>query len=442
MDILVENGHVYADGNTVKADVGVRDGRIAEVGDVDDADRVIDASGSLVLPGMVNAHTHASMTLLRGYADDLPLQTWLEDHIWRVEGHLTPDDIRVGAELAVVEMIRSGTTAFADMYFEMEEVAEAVDEAGLRAKLGYGIITVGKDEEEVRDELREGIDFAREYDGKADGRLRTMVTPHAPYTCDDDTLRKAAEEARDADVTLHTHLSETAQEVDDCVENEGKRPPEYLNSLGVFDGGDDDGDEEDADAYVAHAVHLNDSDIELLARRGVGVAHCPSANMKLASGTAPVTALLDAGVTVGIGTDGPASNNTLDMFKEARHAALVAKTRENDASVVSAHEALEAATRGGAELLGTGAGVIAEGRPADLAVVDLDAPHLTPKHDLVSHAVYAANGADVKTTIVDGEVLMEEGVVETIDEDAVIAEAEETARGLVERAEADEVVKE
>ncbi len=440
MDLLVKDGHVYEDGNVVRADVGVRDGRIAEVaeaGDIGDADRVVDASGSLVLPGMVNAHTHASMTLLRGYADDLPLQTWLEDHIWRVEAHLTPEDIRVGAELAVVEMIKSGTTAFADMYFEMDKVADVVDEAGLRARLGYGIITVGKDDEEARDELREGVEFARDYDGTADGRVRTMVTPHAPYTCDDETLRESAEEARDMDVPLHIHLSETAQEVDDCVENEGVRPPEYLDSLGVFDG-----DEEDSgtEAYVAHGVHLNTDDIELLASKDVGVAHCPSANMKLASGVAPVTALLDAGVTVGIGTDGPASNNTLDMFKEARHAALVAKTRENDASVVSAREALDAATRGGAELLGLDAGVIEEGRPADLVVVDLDAPHLTPKHDLVSHAVYAANGADVKTTVVDGEVLMDDGVVETMDEERVVAEAEETARELVERAEADEVI--
>ena len=442
MDLLIENGDVYADGTVENVDVGVRDGSIAEVGDVEDADRVVDASDSLVLPGMVNAHTHASMTLLRGYADDMPLQTWLEDHIWRVEAHLTPEDIRVGAELAAVEMIRSGTTAFADMYFEMDEVVAAVEEAGLRAKLGYGIITVGKDEDEVREEIREGIEFAREHDGAADGRVRTMLTPHAPYTCDEETLRETANEAHDAGVALHTHLSETAEEVDEMVENEGVRPPEYLDSLGVFGGDGDDNADDKTDAYVAHGVHLNDADIDLLAQRNVGVAHCPSANMKLASGTAPVAALLDAGVTVGIGTDGPASNNTLDMFKETRHAALVAKTREGDASVVSAREALEAATRGGAEILGTEAGVIEEGRPADLVVVDLDAPHLTPKHDLVSHAVYAANGADVTTTVVDGEVLMENGVVERVDEEAIVSEAEETAQELVERAEADEVIEE
>ncbi|MFW5984561.1 MAG: amidohydrolase [Halobacteria archaeon] len=428
MELLVEDGHVYADGTVVRADIGVRDGRIAEVGDIEDADRVLDASDCLVLPGMVNAHTHASMSLLRGYADDLPLQTWLEDHIWPIEAHLTAEDIRTGAELAAVEMIRGGTTAFADMYFEMGEVADAVEDSGLRAALGYGIITVGKDGEEAREELREGVDFVRRYEGSADGRVSTMLCPHAPYTCDEETLREAARSAREEGVVLHTHLSETAGEVEDSVEAHGERPPAYLDSLGFFDG----------DAYVAHGVHLNEDDIEMFARRGVGVAHCPSANMKLASGTAPVADMLQAGVTVGVGTDGPASNNTLDMFKETRRAALVAKNREGDASAVPAQAALDAATRGGAELLGTDAGVIKEGRPADLAVVSLDAAHLTPRHDLVSHAVYAANARDVVHTVVDGEVLMEDRRIETLDEDAVVAEAEERARELVERAEAEE----
>jgi len=427
MDLLVENGAVYAGGEVIDADVGVRDGRIAEVGDVGGADRVLDASGCLVLPGLVNAHTHASMTLLRGYADDLPLQTWLEDHIWPVEAHLTADDVRLGAELAAVEMVRSGTTAFADMYFRMDEVADVVDRSGLRASLGYGMITVDENDEGAREEVDRAVGFVREHDGAGDGRVQTMLCPHAPYTCDDETLSEAAEAARDEGVVLHTHLSETAGEVEDCLGAHDRRPPEYLDSLGVFEG----------DAYVAHGVHLDEDDVELLAHRGVGVAHCPSANMKLASGTAPVAGLLGAGVTVGIGTDGPASNNTLDMLKETRHAALVAKNREGDASAVPARAALEAATRGGARLLDTGAGVIEEGRPADLAVVDLEAPHLAPRHDLVSHAVYAARGSDVVHTVVDGNVLMEDGVVETLDADRIVAEAEEAARELVERAESE-----
>jgi len=427
MELAVTGGYVYSGGEAVEADVGVVDGRIQEVGDVEDADRILDASGSLILPGLVNAHTHTSMTLFRGYADDLPLQKWLEDHIWPAEAHLTPEDIRAGSRLAAVEMIRGGTTAFGDMYFEMGEVADVVEEAGLRARLGHGIITVGKDEEGIREEVDEGVSLVKEHDGKAEGRVGAMLCPHAPYTVDNETFRELAEEARDADVPLHTHMSETAENVEQSLEENSARPPEYLDSLGVFDG----------DAYVAHGVHLDDSDIDLLSSKDVGVAHCPSANMKLASGTAPVTDLLDAGVCVGIGTDGPASNNTLDMFKETRHAALVAKNRETDASTVPAETALNMATRGGADLLGTGAGVVEEGSPADLAVVDLDAPHLAPPHDLVSHAVYAANAADVTATVADGEVLMEDGVVETMDEEAVLAEAEEAAFELVERAEAE-----
>jgi len=276
-----------------------------------------------------------------------------------------------------------------------------VEASGLRSKLGHGIITVGKDRKGIRDEVKEGVSFAKEYNGTTDGRVQGMVCPHAPYTVGDGTFRELGEKAREAGVSVHTHMSEATENVEDSLEENGARPPEYLDSLGVFDG----------DVYVAHGVHLSDDDIGLLASKGVGVAHCPSANMKLASGGAPVVDILDAGVCVGVGTDGPGSNNTLDMFKETRHAALMAKNREGDASAVPAKTALWMATRGGAELLGTGTGIIKERRPADLAVIDLDAPHLAPPHDLVSHAVYAANAGDVTATVVGGEVLMEDGVV-------------------------------
>ncbi len=424
MDLCVRNGTVLTPEGLREADVGVRDGTIAAVGDVGEADRELDATDSLVLPGLVNTHTHAAMTLLRGYADDLPLGEWLSEYIWPVEAHLEPEDVEAGARLAALEMIRTGTTAFADMYFEMDRVAEAVADSGLRARLGYGIITEGKDDAAAREEVETGIRFAREYDGAADGRVRTMLTPHAPYTCGDWVFEEVAAAADDIGVPVHVHLAETSDNVEESLESTGERPAVHLDGLDFWD----------RPAYVAHGVHLDADDRALLAERGVGVAHCPSANMKLASGAAPVEGLRDAGATVALGTDGPSSNNELDMFSEMRHAALLAKLREDDAAALPAETVVEMATRAGAELLGLDAGAIEAGRAADLAVLDLDRPNLTPRHDLVSHAVYAASGKDVTATVVDGEVLMEGGEVLTLDEEAVIAEADERAMDLVERA--------
>lgn len=425
MDLCVRGGHVLVDGAVREADVGVVDGDVETIGDVGSADRDVDASGCLVLPGLVNAHTHASMTLLRGYADDLPLAEWLQEHIWPAEAHVEPEDVAAGARLAALEMIRSGTTAFADMYFGMDEVARVVEETGLRAVLGYGMVTAGKDDEGARAELDRGVEFVRAFDGAADGRIRGMMTPHAPYSCDDWVLAEAAEHARDLGCPLHLHLNETADEVVELVEAEGRRPAHHLDDLGCWEGR----------AYVAHGVHVDRSERALLADRGVGVAHCPTANMKLASGAAPVAALVDGGVPVCLGTDGPASNNTLDMFSAMRHAALLAKTREGDATVLPAAEVVAMATLNGARTLGLESGAIEEGRPADLAVVDLGAAHLTPRHDPVSHVAYAMGGSDVTTTVVDGEVLMEDGEVLAIDADAAVADARAAADRIVERTE-------
>ena len=424
MDLAIRHGHAYVDGRIERVDIGVHDGRITTLGSVPDADRIVDATDCLVLPGLVNAHTHAAMTLLRGYADDLPLQQWLEEHIWPVEAALEPADIAAGARLAALEMIRSGTTAFADMYFGMPEVADVVNETGLRALLGYGMISAGKSDEAAQAELETGIEFAQRYDGQANGRIRTMITPHAPYTCDDWMLEEAASAALDLDCPLHIHVSETKSEVDDMVASEGVRPVAYLDRLGCWE----------PHSYIAHGVHLEATDRTMLANRRVGVAHCPSANMKLAAGIAPIPELIDTGVVVGLGTDGPASNNTLDLFTAMRHAALVAKVRAEDAAVVPATAAIDMATTGGASLLGLNSGRIAVGRPADFAILDLQAAHLTPTHDLRSHVVYAASGADVVTTIVDGSVLMEDRNVTVLDEDAVMAEAESRAAALVARA--------
>ncbi|WP_435176910.1 amidohydrolase [Halorussus sp. AFM4] len=429
--LRIAGGQVLRPDATVeRADVVVdaASGDIAAVGDPDDvpaADETLDAADSLVMPGLVNAHTHAAMTLLRGYADDKELDAWLQEDIWPVEAELTPEDVRAGTDLGLLEMIRSGTTAFADMYFHEEEVVDAVEDAGLRARLGYGVVTVGKDEDGARGDCEESLRVAREFDGAADGRVKTAFMPHSLTTVGEEYLREYVAEAREEGVPLHYHANETADEVDPIVEERGERPLEYARDLDMT--GESD--------FVAHGVHVDATEIDLLAETGTAVVHCPASNMKLASGTAPVQAMLDAGVTVGLGTDGAASNNDLDVFDEMRDAAMVGKLAADDASAVPDEAVVRMATAGGAAALGFDSGRIEEGANADLAVVDLDAAHLTPRHDLVSHLVYAARGSDVRHTICDGAVLMRDREVLTLDAEAVRDRAEERAAAAVERVE-------
>ena len=386
-------------------------------------DGELDAEGGLVIPGLVNAHTHVAMTLLRGYADDKPLDSWLREDIWPAEAELTPDDIEVGAELGVLEMIRSGTTAFADMYFAVDRVADVVDRAGLRARLGHGVVTVGKDAADARADVEESLRVARELDGAANGRIRTAFMPHSLTTVGEEHLREGVSGAREAGVPVHLHANETADEVDPIVDERGERPIAYAAEVDAL--GDDD--------FFAHGVHVDDSEIDRLADAGTAVVHCPASNMKLASGMAPVQRLRDAGVTVALGTDGAASNNDLDVFDEMRDAAMLGKLAAGDAAAVPAPAVVEMATAGGAEALGLPGGRIEPGAAADLAVVDLDAPHLTPVHDPVSHLAYAARGSDVRHTVCDGEVLMRDREVLTLDADAVQERAAAAASDLVDR---------
>jgi 5-methylthioadenosine/S-adenosylhomocysteine deaminase len=429
MTLAIAGGRVLRPDTTVeRADVLVdpREGEILAVGpDAGaDADERLDAEGSLVIPGLVNAHCHASMTLLRGNADDKALDAWLREDVWPVEAELTPEDVEVGAELGILEMVKSGITAFADMYFEMDRVVEAVDRAGVRALLGYGIITVDRDDEAAETEFETGRGFAAEYDGAADGRVRTAVMPHSLTTVDPGILERSAAAADDLDVALHFHANETEGEVEPIVEERGQRPLEWAQDLGMLG----------RDAFLAHGVHSDDREVELLANSGTGVAHCPASNMKLASGMAPVSAMRAAGVDVGVATDGPASNNDLDGFDELRDAAMLAKLREDDPSAVPAEAAVEMATAGAADATGLPGGRIEVGAPADLAVVDLSAPHLTPVHDPVSHLAYAVRASDVRHTVCDGEVLMRDREVLTLDEAAVLDRAADHARDLLDRA--------
>jgi len=428
-DLLVSGGQVLRPDMTVeRADVLVdRDG--GDIVAVDDPDELagddeLDASDDLVIPGLVNAHTHVAMTLLRGYADDKPLDAWLREDIWPVEAELTPEDVRVGAELGLVEMLKSGTTALSDMYFHVEEIAGAVEDAGLRALLGHTAVTVAKDDEGARADMQASLDTALELDGAADGRIRTTFQPHSLTTVGEAYLREFVPEAVEAGLPIHLHANETADEVDPIVDDHGVCPLEYADDVGLMG----------EHTFLAHCVHVDETEIDLLAETGTGAVHCPASNTKLASGMAPVQAMLDAGVTVGLGTDGAASNNDLDMFDEMCDAAMVGKLAADDASAMPAATAVEMATANGADLLGFDGGSIEAGANADLAVVDLAAPHLTPAHDLVSHLAYAASGSDVRHTVCDGEVLMRDREVTVFDETAVRERASEHATALVDRA--------
>ncbi|GAA0225210.1 amidohydrolase [Haladaptatus pallidirubidus] len=427
--LRIAGGQVLRPGMTVeRADVLLdqNEGKILAVGpadDLPDADETLDAGDGLVIPGLVNAHCHAAMTLLRGYADDKPLESWLREDIWPVEAELTPEDIHAGTELGLLEMIQSGTTGFADMYYHVEKVVEAVENAGLRARLGHGVVTIGRNEAAAREDFETSLEIAAEFDGAADGRISTAVMPHSLTTVGEEYLEEYIPQTRELGVPLHYHANETEDEVTPIVDERGERPLEYARDMGMTDASD----------FVAHGVHVDETEIGLLAETGTGVVHCPASNMKLASGMAPVQAMLDAGVTVGLGTDGTASNNDLDMFGEMRDAAMLGKLASNDASAVDAETVVRMATEGSATALGFDSGRIEAGANADLAVIDLTASHLTPRHDLVSHLAYAARGSDVKHTICDGNVLMADREVLIMDETSIREKAEKRAKEAIRR---------
>ncbi|ELZ02904.1 amidohydrolase [Natrialba chahannaoensis JCM 10990] len=428
--LAITDGRVLLpDATVTRADVLIDQdaGEILEVGDdlAGAGDETLDAANALVTPGFVNGHCHVAMTLLRGYADDKTLDAWLQEDIWPAEAELTLEDVHVGAELGLLEMIKSGTTAFADMYFDVPEIADAVETAGLRARLGHGVVTVAADDEAAREDAQTSIDVARDLDGMADGRISTAFMPHSLTTVGEEYLDEFVPKAREAGVPIHYHANETADEVAPIVEEHGMRPLAYAAEKGMLESED----------FVAHGVHVDESEISLLAEAGTSVIHCPASNMKLASGMAPVQRMLDAGVSVGLGTDGAASNNDLSLLDEARDAAMIGKLAAEDASAVSAESISELLTHATADAIGIDTGRLEAGAPADLAVIDFDKPHLTPAHDLVSHLAYAVAAADVRHTICDGQVLMRDREVTTLDEDAVRERANEHATALIDRAE-------
>ncbi|MGI6513353.1 MAG: amidohydrolase [Syntrophomonadales bacterium] len=413
-DDYIDKGYIAVKGSRIEA-VGA-----GQPPDEEHFSEVIDGTGMVALPGLVNAHTHAAMTLMRGYGDDLPLMEWLQEKIWPIEDKLTPEDCYWGALLGITEMIKSGTTCFADMYFYMEEVARAVEETGIRASLSQGMVALAPTGEAAFQKSRELF----KWHGRGDGRITVMLGPHAPYTCTPDYLKRVMSMADELGIGIHIHLAETMTEYNDIKAQYGKTPIALMEEIGLFE----------RPVLAAHCVVLDDEDIEILARRKVGVAHNPESNMKLASGAARVPDMLAAGVLVALGTDGASSNNNLDMIQEIRSCCFMHKLVRLDPRAVTAYQALEMATVNGARALGLeDVGVLYPGMKADLILVDFRKPHLCPRNDVAAHLAYSAAGADVDTVMVDGRILMRGRQLMTIDEEMVMRQVEDTVAGFFTR---------
>lgn len=384
--------------------------------------RVIDGKNKLAMPGLVNGHTHLAMSLLRNFADDLPLHDWLTKAIWPVEAKLIDKDVYWGSLLSMVELIESGTTAFADMYFFMDQVGQALEESGLRGILTKGMV---EDSDQAHLKLEASRRLFNNWNGKADGRIKVMIAPHAPYTCSPDFLSKSIELAEDLGTGLHIHLSETAKELEDSIKEHGKSPIKHVYDLGMLNN----------HTIGAHCVHLTDEDIDIIANNKIYPVNNPSSNLKLASGFAPVDQMLKRGIRVALGTDGSSSNNNLNMFEEIHLAALVNKAVNLEATSVSAYQALEMATVNGAYALDwqDEIGSLEVGKKADLLLIDLDKSHLYPRHNEISALAYGVQASDVDTVMVDGKILMEKRQHRVLDVEKIKYMAEKQAKELVKR---------
>ncbi|UCE96946.1 MAG: amidohydrolase [Candidatus Bathyarchaeota archaeon] len=409
--------------------IAIKDGKISYVGKVVNApemtaENVLESQGKLAMPGLINCHTHLAMTLFRGLAEDITLERWLNETIWPLEAKLKPQDVYIGALLGCLEMIKNGITCFADMYFFEPEVAEAVKKAGLRAVLASAIIEAG-DFEKGRKMLKEAVGFAKRYQGYADGRITALLGPHTAFTCSEELLARVREEASKTDLGIHIHIAESKEMAMNIRKERQLSEVEFLEKISFLED----------DVLAAHCIHLDEKDIAILVKKGVKVAHNPVANMKLAQGIAKIKELIDAGITVGLGTDGAASNNSLDMFESMKIAAILQKTNYKDPTVLPARKILEMATIKGAEALGLEdqIGSLEVGKKADIILVDLSKPNLTPLHELYANLVYSAHGYDVDSTIVDGKILMENREVKTFNEKEVMEHAQNTAFNLLKR---------
>ncbi len=414
MRVLIKNGYIVSMVSDIKkADILIEDDRIQKIGIInEEVDKIIDASNMAVMPGLINAHTHLTMSLFRGYSDELELMDWLTE-MWKVEDRIKKDDAYYASMLSGIEMIKSGTTTFNDHYFFEEQTARMAEELGMRAILSRCIIGEG---EEAQVRLNEAEDLYNEWHNKCDGRIKVCIGIHAPYTCPPDTIKKSVELADRLGTPIHIHYLETKDEIDKVYNQYETTVTDYLKNLNVFN----------YHVILAHGVHVNDRDIDVLKNISGGIVHNPISNMKLGSGFAPVKQMREAGINVALGTDGQGSTNTLDMFEEIKLAAYLQKGMYLSSTAISAKDVLQMATIEGARVLGIDSevGSLEVGKKADIILIDLNKPHLNPKHDIYSLLAYSVNGADVDTTIIDGKVVMENRNIQNIDEKEIYTKVE------------------
>jgi 5-methylthioadenosine/S-adenosylhomocysteine deaminase len=408
--------------------IAIKDRKITHIGKIAGAfsitaKRTLNGQGKVALPGLVNCHTHVAMTLFRGIAEDKSFNEWWKETIYPLEQKLKRSHVHDGALLGCLEMIKSGSTCFADMYFHEDAVAEAVEKSGLRAVLAPGVIEAGNNEMGRR-MLQEAEKIAREYHGCVDGRINIRLGPHTACTCSPELLEEVRNAASDLNVGLHIHLAESRIMSEALRENFGLSEVELLEKVGFLK----------PDVLAAHCIHLSTRDMQILRKHDVKAAYNPVANMKLAAGIPKIHDLLKLGVTVGIGTDGAACNNSFDMFESMKIAALLQKTHCADPTVLPAEKVLRMATIEGAKALGleNTIGSLEVGKKADIVLVNFHKPHLTPTHDLYANLVYSAHGSDVDTVIVDGEMLMEDRKMKTLKESEIMKKAQSSAYDLLE----------
>lgn len=426
MNLLIKNIDVIpmTERNLIleNVDIHIVDNKISYLGAEKSSfvpDKIIDGKGKIAIPGLINAHTHLGMSLMRNYADDLDLMTWLQEEIWPFEAKLGREDIYYASKLSMIELIKCGCTSFVDMYFEMDRVADAALEIGIRGVITPGYIEDDNSENRVKNYRK----IFEKYNDK-DGLIKVMIAPHSPYTVGKDHLIMLLQLAKELNTGIHIHLSETKVEVENAIRDFGKSPIAYVNELGLFD----------VPTIAAHCVHIDENDMKILAEKDVYVVHNPSSNLKLASGFAKIDKMMEEGVSVALGTDGASSNNNLDMFEEMHIASLLGKAVSNDPKALDAYKTLEMATVNGAKAIGMGEvlGSLEEGKLADITIVDMNKTHLVPANNKISMIVYAAQASDVDTVVINGKVVMENRNVIGVDEASIVDEVNKRLKVLKE----------